>query len=194
MFQISYDGISRTFQDIERYTVYAAEPPWRSCSKLFAHPPTSVTIVKNLERETLDDYAKACPETDYVVGIGGGTAIDASKYVAQNKLGKKSKLVLIPTIVSVNAFLSPEIAVRINGVVHYQGPVFADLVLIDTPIIRAAPIGLNRAGVGDIYSARTSLADWKIEQDQFGGWFDEEVYGRTAKVLKLIQEKAWRYS
>jgi len=190
MLRLSYDRISESFRGIGSYAVFAADPPWTASSNLFPHPADAVTIVKDLDRETLDGYTRSCPDSDYIVGLGGGTAIDAAKYVACYKSGAKPKLVLVPSTVSVNAFMSPEIAVRIEGIVNYQGPIFADLILVDIPLIRSAPPRLNRAGVGDIYSARTSLVDWETEHKTSQGWFDEEVFSKTTTVLKRLKEKA----
>ena len=53
--------------------------------------------MENLEQKTLEGYIGALPKTEYVVGLGGGTAVDAAKYVAMQT---QTKLVtILPSVV-----------------------------------------------------------------------------------------------
>ena len=104
----------------------------------------------------IDSVGENQGEFDYVVGLGGGVACDTAKYFAW-KLEKP--LITIPSIISVDAFLSKEIGIRVDSRVRYVGSAIADKLIIDFDLIRNAPPQLNRAGIGDVISCATALGD-----------------------------------
>jgi len=93
------------------------------------------------------------------VGIGGGQAIDLAKYMAWKR---GSRLVTIPTVLSVDAFVTPAAGVRRNHEVFYEGVTIPDPLVIDYELLRTAPAELNIAGVGDLLSIHTATFDWSL--------------------------------
>jgi glycerol dehydrogenase len=89
---------------------------------------------------------------DFIVGTGGGKAIDTSRMVAEKM---KLPLVTIPTSAATCSGASAVAVVYEKGVrqatVNGKG---ADLVLVDSAILAQAPIRLLAAGMGD------ALAKW----------------------------------
>src|SRR5262249_49475238 len=71
--------------------------------------------------------------------------------------------------------------------VSYIGLKFTDKIVIDTNLIRTAPARLNRAGVGDIYSTKISLMDWRYARDKEGDEYDDSVAGEAEKVLARLR-------
>jgi len=186
---VSYQGITRNFQDTRNFIVFTMNPPWESCARLFPHPPKQVVQVRDLEAETLKEYVKTASalKVDCVVGVGGGTAIDAAKFVA---LKAGLKFIAIPTIVSVNAYVTPRAAVRTEGIVNYIGDKFADLIVIDYSIVKTAPARLNTAGVGDIYSTRIGLLDWKLANEKYGDQYDADTVKEGERIVARLLSQA----
>lgn len=184
MIKIDYGGIRRAFADVRDYEVLTMEPPWSKCADLFPHLPKRVTLVEDVDFETLEAYSKSQPpDTKYTVGVGGGRAIDAAKYVA---LKRHTKLITVPTIVAADAYVTPKAAVRKENLVVYIGDIFPHMVVVDYGVIRSAPARLNVAGVGDIYSSKISLLDWRLARDLEGESYDEHTASSAENVLKRL--------
>jgi glycerol-1-phosphate dehydrogenase [NAD(P)+] len=112
-----------------------------------------------MEVETLERQLAAAPEADTVVAIGGGQAIDLGKFIAWRR---GLRLITVPTILSVDAFVTPAAGIRRGHRVEYVGQTTPDPLVIDYELIRTAPPELNIAGVGDLLSIHTACFDWEL--------------------------------
>ena len=70
----------------------------------------------------------------------------------------------VPTIVSVDAFVTPTAGVRHGNDVVYAGETFPDPLIIDYDLIKTASPELNLtiAGIGDIPLIHTVVFDWEF--------------------------------
>lgn len=187
MTEYVYGKIDGVGNSLGTYAVMTMDVPWNLVKDRIGGTPASVTMITSLEHDYLDGLVKDVPRVDTVVGIGGGMACDAAKYFS----GKRNcTLVLVPTIVSVNAYATPLAAVRENGVVHYQGNANPQKVIIDYKAIQSAPKRLNTAGVGDVYSCRTALFDWKFSHEKTGESYDEKVAAGSQRLLDKLLSSA----
>jgi glycerol dehydrogenase-like iron-containing ADH family enzyme len=142
-----------------------------------------------MELSHLEDIAaQTDDDTDTVVGLGGGTALDTAKFVAW-KTGKS--LIQVPTITSVDAGFTDAVGVRVDGRVRYVGKIVPCLVALDLELIRSAPMRLNRAGIGDILSCHTGVFDWKLASDAGQGppW-DDTLAELAAGLLAELEAAA----
>jgi glycerol-1-phosphate dehydrogenase [NAD(P)+] len=140
-------------------------------------------MVDSLAAEALDALAAEAGAFDRIVGIGGGMTLDAAKYVAWQT---DRPLLLAPSVVSVDAAVTNTIAVRRAGTVAYEGFVVAEAVVADLELIGRAPARLNRAGVGDLLSIHTGLADWRLGAAAGRIAFDEAIAARARAVLERL--------
>ena len=174
------DGQGETFGD---FAVMTMDVPWNLVKDRIGGKPVKVVMTEGLEVEYLDGLVKELPKVDTVVGIGGGQAVDTAKYFAWKR---GCKAVFIPTIVSVNAYGTPGAAVRFNGKVNYLGNVIPEEIIIDYPAIQSAPKRLNTAGVGDIYSCRTALFDWKLAHEKIDEFYSEDIANESRQILSTL--------
>lgn len=150
------DGFGR---ELGRFVVTTMDVPWKLAKDRLGAQPAAVLMVESMELETIERQVAAAPECDSVLAIGGGQAIDLGKYLSWKR---GVRLVSVPTIISVDAFVTPTAAVRINHRVEYHGQATPDPLVIDYDLIRTAPAALNIAGVGDILSIHTATRDWEL--------------------------------
>lgn len=157
----SVDGLGK---ELGRFVVTTMEVPWRVTKDRLGGRPAAVIMVESMEVDVIERQLVAVPECDTVVGIGGGQAIDLAKYLAWKR---GLRLVSIPTVLSVDAFVTPAAGVRRNHKVEYLGATSPDPLVIDYELLRTAPAHLNIAGVGDLLSIHTATFDWCLA-DQAG--------------------------
>jgi glycerol dehydrogenase-like iron-containing ADH family enzyme len=175
--------------------VCANDPPWTTVRSMLAATGATIATevgawdmeVAHLERVVADlDPDVLAGAT--VVGVGGGTALDTAKFVAW-RAGRP--LVQVPTIMSVDAGFTDAIGVRDGGRVRYVGTVTPDCVVLDVPLVRAAPAHLNRAGVGDILSCHTGLHDWHLAAERgIGPAWDVELAALGTTLLDELDAAA----
>ncbi len=187
MTKVVFGAIDDLGSKIGRYAAVSQDIPWRLVKDRIGGEPSAPIMTEGLEHDYLEELLRRTPQVDTIVGIGGGVAIDTAKYLAWRR---GCRLIFVPTIISVDAYVTPAAAVRYSGKVNYTGSVAPDQIIIDFKAIRAAPVRLNTAGAGDIYSCRTALFDWKLARDKKGESFDEEIAAESERILEKLASNA----
>jgi glycerol-1-phosphate dehydrogenase [NAD(P)+] len=165
------------------FGVVTTASPWALAELRLARPPRAVVRVESLERGHLDALATRLGAVERVVGLGSGLALDAAKYVAW-RLGRP--LTQVPSTSSNNACFTRTSGCLVAG---RRAPLREapepDEVIADVELIRLAPARLNRAGVGDLLSSHTALADWALARDagREVDW-DADLAMRTRRMLE----------
>jgi glycerol-1-phosphate dehydrogenase [NAD(P)+] len=182
-------GFSRNLAaELGRFIVTTMEIPWTVTRDVIGGRPEMVIMVKTMEESWLDEMVDTLPACDTVVGIGGGQAIDMAKYISWKK---GIRLVSIPTILSVDAFVTPAAGIRRNHEVAYVGKSTPNPLVIDFDILRTAPREMNIAGIGDLLSIHTGTFDWeyahKRGKSEYPFSADDVTSGR--KILENIHTK-----
>ena len=157
-FRCEEQPIAEVLADLGRYTVCANDPPWTEVSQRVS-PAARVVQAWNMDIEHLEAVAAEPDDSEVVVGLGGGTALDTAKFLAWRR---GVPLVQVPSITSVDAGFTDAIGVRVDGKVRYVATIVPQLVVLDLDLVRSAPPRLNRAGIGDILSCHTGLHDWRL--------------------------------
>ena len=100
-----------------------------------------------------------------VVGIGGGKALDAAKYVA---FLAGLPYLAAPTSLSNDGFCSPQSRLTLGGKRRSLPAALPDGVIIEVDVCLGAPTNLWLSGVGDLVSKLTAVSDWKLAFHQRG--------------------------
>ena len=183
----SIDGLGR---ELGRFVVTSMEIPWQLVRDRLGAAPAAVLLVESMELDVVERQIAAAPECDTVLAVGGGQAIDLGKYFA---FRRGCRLVTVPTIVSVDAFVTPKAAVRRNHRVEYLGGASPDPLVIDYDLIRTAPPQLNIAGVGDLLSIHTGTFDWELAHRagrDAAEPFSADDVRRAREILRLVEQRA----
>lgn len=125
-----------------------------------------VTVLEYRELDTvaIEDIiplAFAIPNSaKAVVSIGGGKVIDAGKYAA---FLRGIPFISVPTSSSSDGFSSASASLLVGGRRNSVPAKLAYGIVVDTEVIRTAPVKFIYSGIGDMVAKITSLYDWAYE-------------------------------
>jgi glycerol-1-phosphate dehydrogenase [NAD(P)+] len=102
-------------------------------------------------------------DSEVVYAVGGGLVADAAKYFAAEL---NLPLVVLPTALSVDAFITAASGIRRDGCVYYIETKPPETLILDLDIIAAAPDWIRAAGITDVMSIATGSWDWKFAHEQ----------------------------
>jgi len=163
---------------------------WARFGGRFAHLAQRIEFVDSTARDEVSRRFDNI-EASIVYGIGGGQAIDIAKYVGARR---QCKVVAIPTIISVDAFLVSDTALRDGGRVVYVPTKKPDELIIEPEIVLSAPPRMNSAGWGDVLSIITAVWDWRAAHEDVGEPFDEDIARQavalTEQAVRVDNEQA----
>jgi glycerol-1-phosphate dehydrogenase [NAD(P)+] len=178
-----------TLDILDKYMLITMEEPWNIIESMVSNAPAYIKFNYDVNIDNLEKLYQICKpliaENYAIVGIGGGTACDTAKFLAwkfKDELDLDLELYLMPSIISVDAFLCSSIAVRIDNKVRYIGESNPKDIIIDFNLIRKAPDYLNRAGVSDTISITSALGDWLIAKDEINEKFDQDIFNKAKKI------------
>jgi glycerol-1-phosphate dehydrogenase [NAD(P)+] len=171
----------------ENPIVLTQPEPWALACGAFPNDRTQVHHVATMEHSRVQEVTSAFGGGSAVFGIGGGSALDHAKFTAW-KTGLP--LVLVPSILSVDAAYTKAIGIREGSRVRYVGAMYPDHFLVDYDILQAAEPVLNRAGVGDILSIFTALWDWREAGARLGEPYDQGIADDSKALLERMFEGA----
>jgi glycerol-1-phosphate dehydrogenase [NAD(P)+] len=118
---------------------------------------------------------------DAVVGIGGGKTIDTAKYAAA-RYG--IPMVSVATSLANDGIASPIATLDHEGDRPSYGVHIPIAVVVDLDFVEAGPDLQNRAGIGELLSNISALADWELAREIR----DERVDGLAATLARTGAE------
>jgi glycerol-1-phosphate dehydrogenase [NAD(P)+] len=127
---------------------------------------------------------------DAVVGIGGGRTLDVAKYAA-SLVGQP--MVAVATNLAHDGIASPVASLEHEGRKGSYGVHVPLAVFVDLDYVAQAPVRMIRAGIGDVVSNLSAVADWQLAAAERAESYDglaasmahtaaEAVVGRTDSV------------
>lgn len=130
-------------------------------------------------------------KSEIVYAVGGGLVADAAKYFA-SKLNLP--LVVLPTALSVDAFITAASGIRKDGCVYYIETKVPERLILDLETIAKAPASIRAAGITDVMSIATGAWDWKFAHEQgknpAGMEFIPWVYDNAQSILSGVLDCA----
>jgi glycerol-1-phosphate dehydrogenase [NAD(P)+] len=134
------------------------------------------------EAVRLQDGIRACGRGfDALVGIGGGRTLDVAKYAA-TRLGLP--MVSVATNLAHDGVCSPVSSLETEIGKESFGVSMPIAAVVDLDYVRRAPVEMVRAGVGDVVSNLSAIADWELAGRERG----ERVDGLAVAFARLAAE------
>ncbi|MEO7840810.1 MAG: iron-containing alcohol dehydrogenase [Anaerolineales bacterium] len=126
-----------------------------------------------------------------VYSVGGGLSADTAKYYA---VKLNLPLVVLPTALSVDAFITWASGIRKDGCVYYIETKSPENLILDFDVIASAPASIRAAGITDVMSIATGSWDWKFAHEQnknpTGMEFNPWVYDNAQSILNGVLDCA----
>lgn len=147
------------------------------CNKLKTR--CNMAFTTDIQSIGIKSFAKVDQSITAVYAIGGGTAIDFAKYLSAHS---GVKCVVIPSMLSTNAFATNKVAILEDGRKHTEDGVLPAQVILDESYLAQSPRE-NLYGLVDVYSIFIALADWELAEQNAGVVIDPGIYDRAKELL-----------
>ena len=136
---------------------------YKTASLLLNKEPADILLTESVETVYLQRASgRLTDKARIVIGLGGGKALDGSKYIA---LAKDLPLILVPTITSTASIVRGVCPRwqrrRIIGQLSEWPWIDCECVLVDYDAVLAAPYYLNTSGLGDVLCCYAKAAEWR---------------------------------
>ena len=160
------------------YIAVTSPSAWEAVKRFCPERPRHLEFQQGMTKGSLDALLPRLPNAELVLGIGGGNALDVSKFVAWKM---QKPLVLIPTIVSTGSVFQPMIAIRRAETWEFCEAVAPEYMLLDYGVIRSAAPRFNCAGMGECICHLAIVGAWRwwFEQGLGGPAWDENAAQTT---------------
>ena len=112
-----------------------------------------------LDEATIESTVAEVGRPALIVSLGSGTVTDLGKVVSARS---GAPLVAVQTAASVNGFSDPLSVLVIGGAKRTKPSAWPSALIIDDRLVDAAPLRLNRSGVGDAIAIWSAPADWYL--------------------------------
>lgn len=177
-FNVTYgNNIAATALDsLNEYVLVTQPEPWAFLQQKVRNQPIQIMQSGDLSPEYLDHLADTAPAVT-IVGLGGGSAMDTSKWIHWRR---SLPLIQLPSLPSVDACFTRMSALRDRGGVRYEGDAVPEMVYVDFELFRAAPRVMVTSGIGDVLSCHTAWFDWKFASQQ-----GRDEYGWTPELTAI---------
>ena len=142
--------------------VFASDAAFARVKGQFAKAPLDVIRPLGGEYALLDAQVRSLPEVPLVFGLGGGAALDAAKYYAQET---GAQLILAPGALSNGGAFRSEVLTRDAGRPLWVAGARPQRLLYDLDLLEKAPPRLNRAGLGEFVALSVEIEAWRRRRD-----------------------------
>jgi glycerol-1-phosphate dehydrogenase [NAD(P)+] len=180
--------------DERRPALLVTSPPAWNAVKEKLH---GLNIIETIEvAEATTDYWDSLithhsSPVEVVCAVGGGLTADAAKYFA---VKLNLPLVVLPTALSVDAFITAASGIRRDGCVYYVETKAPENLILDFDVIAHAPASIRAAGITDVMSIATGAWDWKFAHERgknpAGMEFIPWVYDNAQSILSGVLDCA----
>lgn len=179
-----------TVKETRPTALVTGERSWQAVSTLLELPVVVQAEPQRADQEYLEMLASSLPpQVEVIYGVGGGLVSDVAKYLGWSK---KLPVIIVPTALSQDGFLTALVACRMAGTVQYitTGP--AARLIVDWDVIRDAPAYVRGAGISELLTIVTGLLDWRYAAERNKTTPETRFQPWAAGIMAGIAQQAFK--
>ena len=173
------------------------EKIWKNCQKFF--PKNFLeSLEKNLilknpkaDEKNLKKIASAAKNCDLILALGSGVINDLCKFTSAQK---NIPYAIFASAASMNGYLSKNASITILGHKKTLSATLPIAVFCDLKILKAAPLELTKAGIGDSLCFYSCWFDWYLSHKILGTKFDEKPFELLRKKMEFFVKNFQKFS
>jgi glycerol-1-phosphate dehydrogenase [NAD(P)+] len=173
------------------------EKIWKNCQKFFPK-----NFLENLEKnlilknpkadeKNLKKIASAAKNCDLILALGSGVINDLCKFTSAQK---NIPYAIFASAASMNGYLSKNASITISGHKKTLPATLPIAVFCDLKILKAAPLELTKAGIGDSLCFYSCWFDWYLSHKILGTKFDEKPFEILRKKMEFFVKNFQKFS
>jgi glycerol-1-phosphate dehydrogenase [NAD(P)+] len=120
---------------------------------------------------------------DVLVGIGGGRTLDVAKYAA-TRAGLP--MVAVATSLAHDGLASPVSVLKVGDARSSFGVATPLAVVVDLSFVARSPLSFLRAGIGDLVSNLSAVADWRLGNEVKGEPIDGLALAMASSAAEAV--------
>ena len=124
---------------------------------------------------------------DLIIGVGSGVVNDTCRVVSTTA---KIPELIIGTAPSMDGYASASSSMVVNNIKQSLALKAPEGIILDTDIMKNAPMKLLAAGLGDMLAKYTALCEWKLAKLLRGEAYCEEVAALVQNALDKVVSNA----
>ncbi len=121
------------------------------------------------------------PRSDAVLAVGSGVINDCAKVMARAACVPSAVVATAPSMDGYASNSSSMIQNRVKVTLYNACPT---AIIADTDILRAAPLKMLRAGLGDMLAKYVAICEWRISRIVTGDYYCENVAGLMRRAVR----------
>jgi glycerol-1-phosphate dehydrogenase [NAD(P)+] len=163
---------------------------WEAVNSLLELPVVVQAEPQQADQEYLDMLASNLPpQVEVIYGVGGGLVSDVAKYLGWSK---GLPVIVVPTTLSQDGYLTALVAARVGGTVQYVTTGPAQKLIVDWEVIRNAPSYVRGAGITELLTIVTGLLDWRYAAEHNKNTPDTRFQPWAAGIMAGIAQQAFK--
>jgi len=143
------------------------------------------------DEKNLKKIAAAAKNCDLILALGSGTINDLCKYTsAQSQI----PYAVFASAASMNGYLSKNASITISGHKKTLAATLPLAVFCDLKILKAAPLELTKAGIGDSLCFYSCWFDWYLSHKILGTKFDKKPFEMLKQKMDFFVNNFEKFS
>jgi glycerol-1-phosphate dehydrogenase [NAD(P)+] len=143
------------------------------------------------DEKNLKKISAAVKNCDLILALGSGSINDLCKLVSAQK---NIPYVIFASAASMNGYLSRNASIFISGHKKTVKATLPKMVFCDLGILKAAPLELTKAGIGDVFSFYSCWFDWYLSNQILGTEFNKKPFEMLKGKMDFLVKNFKKFS